>query len=50
MLIRPIEKKDNLILANPGSVSLPKDSRHSYMTMDEKGIRLLDLLDDSAHL
>lgn len=42
-----LEKKDNLILANPGSVSLPKDGRHSYMTMDEKGIRLIDLLDDS---
>ena len=38
-----LEKKDNIILANPGSISLPKDGRHSYMVMDEKGISLIDL-------
>ncbi len=41
-----LKKEGKTILANPGSISLPKDGRHSYMTMDEKGIRLLDLLDD----
>ncbi len=39
-----LEKKDGLILANPGSVSLPKDGHHSYMTMDDKKIQLIDLL------
>lgn len=43
-----LEKRDSLILANPGSVSLPKDGRHSYMVMDEKGIRLYDLLSDEV--
>ena len=43
-----LEKKENLILANPGSVSLPKDGRHSYMVMNEKGITLRDLLSDEV--
>ncbi len=43
--ISRLEKKGELILANPGSLSLPKDGRRSYMTMDEKGIALRDLLD-----
>lgn len=43
-----LEKKENLILANPGSVSLPKDGRHSYMVMNEKGITLRDLLTDEV--
>lgn len=41
-----LKKENGIILANPGSVSLPKDGSHSYMVMDEKGIRLLDLLTD----
>ncbi len=41
-----LEKKGNLILANPGSVSLPKDGRHSYRVLNEEGIRLFDLEDD----
>lgn len=45
-----LEKKGNLILANPGSVSLPKDGRHSYMVMNEKGITLRDLFDDHIYL
>ncbi|MFA6829963.1 MAG: phosphodiesterase [Bacilli bacterium] len=45
--ISVLEKKDGIILANPGSISLPKDDHHSYMVMNDKGIRLLDLLDDS---
>lgn len=42
--ISVLEKKENLILANPGSISIPKDEHHSYMVMDEKGITLYDLL------
>lgn len=44
-----LEKKGNLILANPGSVSLPKDGHHSYMVMDEEKIHLLDLLTDEVY-
>ena len=47
--IGALEKRDNLILANPGSISLPKDGHHSYMVMDESGIKLLDLLDDHLY-
>lgn len=35
-----------LILANPGSISLPKDQHHSYLVMNEKGMFLYDLLSD----
>ena len=42
-----LERKGDLILANPGSISLPKDGRRSYMVMDEKGIALYCLDDDS---
>ena len=47
-----LEKKENLILANPGSISIPKDEHHSYMVMDEKGITLYDLLteEDIKHI
>ncbi len=44
-----LEKKGDLILANPGSISLPKDEHHSYMVLDEKGIKLLDLFDDHIY-
>ncbi|MCR4698289.1 MAG: phosphodiesterase [Bacilli bacterium] len=44
-----LEKKGDLILANPGSVSLPKDGHHSYMVMNEEGIKLLDLLTDEVY-
>lgn len=44
-----LEKKGDLILANPGSVSLPKDGHHSYMVMNEEGITLRDLLDDHIY-
>lgn len=30
------------IIANPGSISLPRDGYHSYMVMDEKGMRIID--------
>ncbi len=39
-----LEKRGNLILANPGSISLPKDGHHSYLTIDDTGIELIDLL------
>ena len=42
-----LEYKDNTLLVNPGSVSIPKDGHHSYMVMNEEGIKLFDLLDDS---
>ncbi len=44
--ISVLEKKDNLILGNPGSISLPKDEHHSYMVMDDSRIYLYDLLND----
>lgn len=43
-----LEKKGNLIFANPGSVSLPKDNRHSYMLLNEKGMTLRDLFTDEV--
>lgn len=46
--IARLEKVGDLILANPGSISLPKDSHHSYMVMDEHGIVLYDLLTDEV--
>ena len=39
-----LKKENGIILANPGSVSLPKDGRHSFLVMDEKGMDLVDLL------
>lgn len=44
-----LERKDNLILANPGSISLPKDNHHSYILMNEEGMSLLDLIDDHEY-
>lgn len=39
-----IRKKDNLIFANPGSLSLPKNNtRHSYIIMDSEKITLKDI-------
>ncbi len=39
-----LKKEGGKFFLNPGSISLPKDGKHSYMTMDEKGIILYDLL------
>ena len=37
-------KKNNLIFANPGSISLPKNNtRHSYIIMDSEKITLKDI-------
>ncbi len=30
------------ILANPGSLARPRDGYHSYMVIDEKGIKIID--------
>ena len=39
-----IRKKNNLIFANPGSLSLPKNNtRHSYFIMDSEKISLKDI-------
>ena len=39
-----IEKKDELIFANPGSLSLPKaNSTHSYILIDENNLNLKDV-------
>jgi putative phosphoesterase len=42
-----LERRGNLIVANPGSLSLPKDSHHSYLWLDDKGLKLYDLIDGS---
>ena len=42
-----LEYKNNVLLVNPGSVSLPKDNHHSFMVMTENGIKQYDLLDGS---
>ena len=39
-----LKERDGKLFLNPGSVSLPKDGRHSYMTMDERGVALIDLM------
>ncbi len=39
-----IERKENMIFANPGSISLPKcNSAHSYIVFDENEIDLKDI-------
>lgn len=39
-----IEKKDNVIVANPGSVSLPKnETKNSYIILEDNFIELKDL-------
>lgn len=45
-----LKKENDIILANPGSISLPKDNRHSYMVMNENGIKLYDLMTDEVCL
>ena len=39
-----IQKKENFIFANPGSISLPKcNTEHSYIIIDDNKIILKDL-------
>ena len=35
--------KDEKIAANPGSLARPRDYYHSYMVIDEKGIKIIDI-------
>lgn len=34
---------DNKIIANPGSIALPRDSHHSYMTITDEGMKIIDI-------
>lgn len=36
--------KDGKIWANPGSLGSPRDGYHSYLEMDEKGMRIRDVI------
>lgn len=38
-----IERKDGLVIANPGSASLPKDGLHGYLTIEDGTITLKEL-------
>ena len=42
--ISKLEKINNVIYANPGSISIPKDNNHSFMIFDEEKIVLYDLI------
>ena len=41
--ISMIQKEDNVIYANPGSLSLPKDEHHSFISFDQEKISIIDL-------
>lgn len=41
--ISKIEKEDNVIIANPGSISLPKDNHHSFIIFTNNKIEIIDL-------
>lgn len=41
--VKQLEKKDDLILLNPGSCSLPKDSIASMAILEDSNIRLVNL-------
>lgn len=45
-IIRKID--ENKIAANPGSLAEPRDGIHSYMTIDEKGIKIIDINSNSV--
>lgn len=38
-----IYKKGHSFVANPGSISLPRDNYHSYMIIDNEGIKIYDI-------
>lgn len=40
---RIIKKDVNHLLLNPGSISKPRDSHASYMTIDENEVKIIDL-------
>lgn len=41
--VKRLEKKDDIILVNPGSCALPKDGTPSVAVMDEREIKLIDI-------
>lgn len=41
--ISKIERKENMLLLNPGSITLPKDNNKSFMILNEKKVTLYDL-------
>ena len=41
--ISKIERKDGMLLLNPGSITLPKDNNKSFMIMNEEKVTLYDL-------
>ena len=45
--VKHMEWKDGILILNPGSVSIPKDGSHSYMTYED-GVFTQKLLDGTA--
>ncbi len=41
-----IEKKNDIIIANPGSITLPKDNKRCYLLFDDDMLYLKDILGD----
>lgn len=41
--VSKIERIDNKLLLNPGSITLPKDNNHSFMILNEKKVTVYDL-------
>ncbi len=39
-----IKVQGERLIMNPGSIGLPRDSRHSYMTIDEKEVLIKDIV------
>lgn len=46
--VKRLERKNGLLIVNPGSCSLPKDGIPSAAVMDENGIKLIDILDGNV--
>lgn len=42
------EDKEGRIVANPGSLGQPRDGYHSYLEIDEKGMRVKDIVSKSV--
>ncbi|MBM7854796.1 putative phosphoesterase [Desulfohalotomaculum tongense] len=41
--IKELYRDEDLIVLNPGSISLPKDGIHSAAVIDERAVRLIDI-------
>lgn len=46
--VKRLERKNGLLIVNPGSCSLPKDGIPSAAVMDENGIKLINILDGNV--